>query len=84
MRPRVPLDYERPGPAEAEARALAFLESMRRRRSVRDFSPDPVPEALLRSVIEAAAQAPSGANRQPWRFVLVTDPAVRKAIREAA
>jgi nitroreductase len=57
---------------------------MRRRRSVRTFSPDPVHNDLVLRAIETANTAPSGANRQPWRFVLVTDPDVRRRIREGA
>jgi nitroreductase len=66
------------------ARARAFLEEARTRRSVRNFSPDPVPREALLDCIDAAAQAPSGANKQPWTFVLVTDPQVKRRIREAA
>jgi len=57
---------------------------MRTRRSVRQFAADPVPREVLEDVIATAGQAPSGANRQPWRFVLVTDPEVKRRIREAA
>jgi nitroreductase len=80
----IPLDYQRLSLEETAERARRFLDEIRRRRSVRDFSPDPVPLEILRQIIESAAQAPSGANRQPWRFVLVTDPAVKKEIRQAA
>jgi nitroreductase len=65
-------------------RAQAFLESIRSRRSVRHFSPDPIPIDILETAVEAASRAPSGANQQPWRFVLVTDPALKRQIREAA
>jgi len=51
---------------------------------VRDFAGDPVPLDLVETAIEAAASAPSGANRQPWRFVVVRDPVVKRRIREAA
>ena len=57
---------------------------MRRRRSVRHFSPEPVPRSLLENALAAAASAPSGANRQPWRFVVVEDPDVKARIRRAA
>ncbi len=80
----VPLAFERLDPDEQVRRARAFFERMRTRRSVRDFSPDPIPLDAVRACIDAAAQAPSGANRQPWTFVLVTDPDVRRRIREAA
>jgi len=82
--PTIPLEFERLGPEEGRARARSLLASLSRRRSVRDFSPDPVPVDLVDTAIEAAATAPSGANRQPWRFVLVGDPGVKAKIREAA
>lgn len=80
----VPLAFARHTPAEMEARARAFLDGVRTRRSVRHFAPDAVPRRALLDCIEAAAQAPSGANKQPWTFVLVTDPEVKRRIREAA
>ena len=70
--------------AEMQARADAFFERLRARRSVRHFSTDPVPLDVVRRCIDAAAQAPSGANKQPWTFVLVTDPAIKQEIRVAA
>ena len=82
--PVVPLDFERLPEAEMRARSADLLEALRRRRSVRAFSPDPIPLEVVRACIEAAAQAPSGANKQPWTFVLVTDPEVKRRIREAA
>ncbi len=57
---------------------------MQRRRTVRDFSDEAVPAELVATAVRAAATAPSGANRQPWRFVLVSDPAVKRRIRIAA
>ncbi|NHA70310.1 nitroreductase family protein [Phycicoccus sp. CMS6Z-2] len=57
---------------------------MATRRSVRDLAPDPVPLDAVRAAVRAAASAPSGANLQPWRFVLVTDPEVKRRIREGA
>lgn len=57
---------------------------MERRRTVRDFSPEPVPLEILRDAVAAAASAPSGANLQPWRFVLVRDAAARRRLREGA
>ena len=66
------------------ARADAFLATMRTRRSVRQFSDEPIPLDVVERCIEAAALSPSGANKQPWTFVLVTDPALKRRIREAA
>lgn len=65
-------------------RARAFLEMIRTRRSVRHFSSEPVPLDVVETTIEAASRAPSGANQQPWRFVLVTDPEIKAKIRIAA
>jgi nitroreductase len=66
------------------ARGRGFLELMARRRSVRDFAPDAVPRELIETAIAAANTAPSGANRQPWHFVAVSDPAVKAEIRRGA
>jgi len=62
----------------------AFLETARRRRSVRSFAPDPVPDDVIDLAIEVAASAPSGANMQPWTFVVVRDPETKRRIRLAA
>jgi nitroreductase len=80
----VPLRFDRLDVATSRARVAAFRDLMRGRRSVREFSPDPVPADVVDAAVEAAASAPSGANRQPWRFVVVGDPAVKRRIREAA
>ena len=82
--PQVPLRFERLAEPDMRARADTFLTRMRTRRSVREFSPEPIPLDVVRRCIEAAAQAPSGANKQPWTFALVTDAATKKQIREAA
>ncbi|QKV73044.1 nitroreductase family protein [Amycolatopsis sp. Hca4] len=69
---------------EALAQAAALRRRMEARRSVRMFSPDPVPERAVLDAIAVASTAPSGAHQQPWTFVLVSDPQVRRRIREAA
>jgi iodotyrosine deiodinase len=79
-----PLDFTRLAEDEMRVRAGAFLDMVRTRRSVRHFSPDPIPLDVVETAAAAAATAPSGANQQPWRFVLVTDPAIKRQIREAA
>jgi len=80
----VPLDWKR-GPESAQVDAIRdFEEVMRRRRSVRQFSPDPVAMELIDRAIAVAGTAPSGANQQPWRFVVVSDPAKKREIRLAA
>ncbi len=61
-----------------------FYEILSKRRSVRYFSDKPVPEQLIKNLILAAGTAPSGSNKQPWRFVAVKDPAIKKEIRIAA
>ncbi len=80
----IPLDYQRPTAEEQRSRLAAFHQTMLRRRTVRHFSPDPVPFALIQTAIRTAATAPSGANQQPWRFVVVSDPEIKRRIREAA
>lgn len=80
----VPLEFERLPEAEMEKRGRDLLERLRRRRSVREFSPDPVPRELIENAIAAANTAPSGANRQPWHFVAISDAAVKAQIRAAA
>ncbi|MGW0366233.1 nitroreductase family protein [Streptomyces sp. NPDC002990] len=69
---------------ESLARAARLRARMDERRTVRHFSPDPVPEQVVRDAIACAATAPSGAHQQPWTFVLVKDPGVREQIRAAA
>ncbi|MGI8654714.1 MAG: nitroreductase family protein [Pyrinomonadaceae bacterium] len=70
--------------AEQRKRAAEFYELMKSRRTVRDFSTEPVPFALVEQAIATAATAPSGANMQPWRFVVVQDAEIKRRIREAA
>lgn len=71
-------------PAEMRRRAEAFLEELRLRRTVRDFSGRPIPDGVIEACILAAGTAPSGANRQPWHFVIVRDPVLKRRIRAAA
>lgn len=80
----IPLDFERLPPDEQLARSRRFLARIRARRSVRQFSPEPVPFELIANAVAAAGSAPSGANQQPWTFVVVSSPAVKRRIREAA
>ncbi len=78
------LEFHRLDPTEQLRASYRFLESIRTRRSVREFSPEPAPMELIENAIRCAASAPSGANKQPWTFVVVRDPAVKREIREAA
>lgn len=66
------------------ARARAFHDSLRRRRTVRDFSDRPVPREVIEPCLAAAGTAPSGANLQPWHFVAVSDSDTKRRIRAAA
>jgi nitroreductase len=69
---------------EAVRRASAYYDEVRRRRTVRDFSPRAVPRGIIEQCLLAAGTAPSGANRQPWHFVVVTDAERKRRIRELA
>jgi iodotyrosine deiodinase len=80
----VPLVFERLEVDEMLERSTAFVQTMRARRSVRFFSDESVPYELVRNAIEVAGTAPSGAHQQPWTFVAVSDPGLKKQIREGA
>ncbi|MDP6452562.1 MAG: nitroreductase family protein [SAR202 cluster bacterium] len=81
----IPLaQYHRYTEAEMEQRAAEFYSDIQRRRTVRDFSKNPVPRAVIEHCIMATGTAPSGANMQPWSFVAVSDAAVKRRIRIAA
>ncbi|MBC8218181.1 MAG: nitroreductase family protein [Planctomycetes bacterium] len=81
----VPLDsYREYSPEEMAERAAAFRIRMQRRRSVRSFSSRPVARGVIEDCLLAAGSAPSGANMQPWSFVVVSDAKVKRRIREAA
>jgi iodotyrosine deiodinase len=82
--PFVPLPFERLAPEESRRRAAGFFEEMNRRRTTRQFSTEPVPRALIELAIRTAGTAPSGAHQQPWTFVAVSDPELKRAIRTAA
>ncbi len=81
--PWVPLQpYEPEQTPEVAARHC--YEMLKQRRTVRMFSTKPVSEETIRWCVASAGTAPSGANKQPWRFVCVRDPAIKRAIREGA
>jgi nitroreductase len=82
--PFVPLEWQDRDPEEMHTRGRAFFEEMNRRRSVRDFSDKPVARELIELAICTASTAPSGAHHQPWRFVAVSEPKIKRAIRAAA
>ena len=77
-------DLERLPAQTALERSRAFLALMQTRRSIRHFSPDPVEPELIENAIRTAGSAPSGANQQPWTFVVVTSEETKRAMREAA
>ncbi len=81
----LPLKTYREYPVDEMAeRAAGFYAEVKRRRTVREFSDRPVPLEVIENCLRAAGTAPSGANLQPWHFVVVTDPEVKRRIREAA
>jgi iodotyrosine deiodinase len=81
----VPLSTWRELPAdEMVVRSREFADELARRRTVRQFSDRPIPPGVLEHCLRAAASAPSGANLQPWQFVVVTDPGLKREIRAAA
>jgi iodotyrosine deiodinase len=86
MKPKlmVPLAFTRRDEDAMHTAAAAFYAEMKSRRSVRDFSSELVPRAIIEDCIRAAGTAPNGANLQPWHFVAVSDPALKAKLREAA
>jgi iodotyrosine deiodinase len=87
MEPYVPIplpDRSSFSDAEMIERVQAFYEEIKRRHTVREFSPMPVPREVIDLCLLAAGTAPSGANQQPWHFSVVNDAAVRRQIRLAA
>ena len=82
--PFIELDFARLSPDEMQRRAGEFTAAVGRRRSVRMFSDEPVDRSLIELAVAAASTAPSGAHKQPWSFVAVCDPVLKRQIREAA
>jgi nitroreductase len=78
------LDFEYLDRETQLTRSNEYLAQMRKRRTVRHFSSESVPFELIKNAIAAAGTAPSGANQQPWTFVVVSDPGMKQQIREAA
>ena len=79
-----PLEFDRLDLEEQVRRSREFLSHMLKRRSVREFSSEPVPIELIENAIRIAGSAPSGANQQPWTFVVIRDRAIKREIRIAA
>ncbi|MEP0712476.1 nitroreductase family protein [Algoriphagus sp.] len=78
--------YERPQLSQEEMiqRSEHFYQEMDQRRTVREFDPRPVPLEVMENIILTASTAPSGAHKQPWTFCLISDPSIKKKIRDAA
>lgn len=82
--PRIHLNFAGHAPGDMARRAKDFRAQIARRRTVRDFSDQPVPRSLIEDCVMTAATAPSGANQQPWTFVCIGDPQTKSRIRIAA
>ena len=78
------LEFKNQTEEEMVQRSKRFLAMIKSRRTVRDFSEKNIPEGVIENAVKVAATAPSGANKQPWHFVIVKDPAIKKKIRVAA
>lgn len=80
----IPLAFQGYSEKEMLGRARDFYETVKRRRTVRDFSDRAVPKEIIENALLAAGTAPNGANLQPWHFVVVSDPALKTKLRAAA
>lgn len=80
----IPLNYVSPPEDEQLVRSREFLEVMSTRRTVRDFDTRSFPIEIIENAIKSASTAPSGANQQPWTFVVISNPEIKRKIREAA
>lgn len=83
-KPFIPLNFNELSADEMRCKSSEFLRVMQSRRSVRDFSTRDVDASIIRNAIQTAGSAPSGANKQPWHFVAISNSAVKKQIRLAA
>lgn len=82
--PFEPLAFEEKSPEEMQRAARQFYEQISKRRTVREFSDRPVPKSIIEDALKAAGTAPSGANMQPWHYVVVSNPELKSKIRVAA
>ena len=76
--------FKKKSPQEMITQSNELMEEMLNRRSIRDFSSEEIPEMVIKNVLKTAMAAPSGANKQPWKFVIVKDENIKKKIRIAA
>lgn len=82
MEPRfIPYHHDTYSDEEMTSRSHSYWEWLDKRRTVRQFSDEPIPMSVLENVIRAASTAPSGAHKQPWTFCVITDPTMKKEIR---
>lgn len=79
-----PLEFRRIPAEVSVTRSREYYDMMRKRRTVREFSSDPVPIEIIENAIRVAGTSPSGANQQPWHYVVVQDQDIKQRIREAA
>ena len=78
------IDYQRLPENEMLKRARDFYDQMKKRRTVREYSDEPVPREIIENCLLTAGTAPNGANKQPWHFAVVSDKSIKKQIREEA
>lgn len=78
------IDYDLMPLEQMKKRSEDFYQQMKKRRTVRDYSNKPVPREIIEQCILAAGTAPNGANLQPWHFVVVENPTIKKQIKEGA
>ena len=76
--------FKKKSPKDMVAQSNELMREMLNRRSIRDFSSEKIPEMVIKNVLKTAMTAPSGANKQPWKFVVVKDEHIKKQIRIAA
>ena len=76
--------FKKKNPQDMIAQSNELMREMLNRRSIRDFSSEEIPEMVIKNVLKTAMAAPSGANKQPWKFVVVKDENIKKKIRIAA
>ena len=82
--PFIPLEHQPLTAEESQTRSQQFHQDMDKRRSCRYFTDEPVAKEVIENIIKTAASAPSGAHKQPWTFVAIQNPSVKKQIRKAA
>ncbi|WMN11701.1 nitroreductase family protein [Marivirga salinae] len=82
--PHIQLKHENPDNQTLNVRSKDFYLSMNKRRSVREFSDQSVPKETIENIVKTAATAPSGAHKQPWTFCIISNPELKKKIRQAA